>query len=114
MKANEAVAMKANAIVAAIAAYYMARFNSNLGYDKATSAFQRIEEITGIKADTVKAGMRDNFDHWYPWRKGWDLNQVDKQKNWEYYGLDKVFKNGNYLSEDELKKILVMLGVWAE
>lgn len=48
--------MKANERIAAIAAYYMARFNSNLGYATATAAFQRIEEITSINADTVKAG----------------------------------------------------------
>lgn len=65
--------MKANERIAAIAAYYMARFNSNLDYATATAtaAFQRIEEITSINADTVKAGMRDSFDYWYPWRKGW-------------------------------------------
>lgn len=58
--------------------------------------------------------MRDSFDYWYSWRKGWDLNQADKRKNWEHYGLEEVFNNGNQFSADELKNTLVMLGVWAE
>ena len=105
--------MKANERVAAIAAYYMARFNSNLGHATATETFQRIEEVTGIKADTIKVGMRDSFDYWYPWRKGWDLNQEDKRKSWEHYGLEEVFKNGNQLSADDLKKMLMMLNIWS-
>lgn len=107
-----------NVRVAAVAAYHMSRFDSNLGHPTAAAAFQRIEQITDINADTIKAVMRDSFDHWYPWRKGWDVSQSDPpyhtKLNWENYGLKEVFSSGNQFSEDELRKMLVMFGVWAD
>lgn len=106
--------MKVNERVAAIAAYHMSRFNSNLGYPTATLAFQRIEQLTDINADTIKVAMRDSFDHWYPWRKGWDLDKADQKKNWERYDLEDVFISGNQFSENELRSMLVMFGVWAK
>lgn len=100
--------------IAAIAAYYMARFNSNLGCPTATEAFELVEEMTGICAGTVKTGMRDTFDGLFPWRKGWDLRQSDSERLWEKYELGLVFAAFNPLSQDQVRMMLKALGVWGE
>ena len=104
--------MEMNERAAAIAAYYMARFNCNLGYLSAVRAFDAIAEKTGVSAGTVKTGMRDSFDYYFPWRKGWDLEQAETKKNWEYYGLEEVFSILNQFSKNELIIILTSLGIW--
>jgi hypothetical protein len=99
-----------NERVAALAAYYMARFNSNLGHTSQIEAFQKIEDITGIDCDRVRASMRDVFDYWFPHRNGWD--KADKKKIWKD-GLRDIFLDGNELSSIELKNMLIMLKIWA-
>ena len=97
---------------AALAAYYMARFNSNLGYDSATQAFDAIASLTGIDASTIKTGMRDSFDYYYPWRAGWDLGEPEKRAGWDRYDLGEVFEAGNKCSQAELEQTLMLLGLW--
>ena len=101
-----------NERAAVIASYCMARFNSNLGCTTATAAFDLIEKKTGIPAGTVKTGMRDSFDYYFPWRKGWDLGESETKKMWEHYGLEDVFFTLNKFSEKELVAILIALDIW--
>ena len=100
--------------IAAIAAYYMARFNSNLGCPTAIQAFDLVSAKTGVDAGTVKTGMRDTFDGLFPWRKGWDLRHDDANRLWERYGLEDVFVALNPLSQSEVGMMLKVLGVWGE
>lgn len=103
--------MQMNERVAAIAAYYMARFDSNLGYETQAEAFLKIEGMTGISRDRIRASMRDVFDYWFPWRNGWA--EADKKKIWQE-DLKEIYCEGNKLSEVDLKKTLEILGIWGK
>lgn len=101
-----------NEFLAALSAYVMARFNSTLGHATQTDAFERIEVITGETGETVKTAMRDSFDYYFPWRKGWDLSDPKNRINWNKYELIEIFNVGNNRSFEELKMVLELFGVW--
>ena len=105
--------MDINRHAATIAAYTMSRFNTTLGWASAKEAYYRISQLTGVDKSTVKVGMRDVFDFWYPWRVGWRRETNAAKWHWDEE-LKKVFVECNPLSEEELMRMLRLLGLAKE
>lgn len=96
--------------------YYLARCDKNalkqLNFKTAEEAFDYIGTRFGKKSNTVK-NHRDNFDPFFPWRKGWwqrDLSAesqviLDKYKNASDDDVLKIVKQ--ILNEDTAPKKIV-------
>ena len=70
-------------------AFYFAKFNDDariaLNFDTFTEAFEQASAKLGGPVNVYLRQRRDEFDNYFPWRKGFDREPTDAVKH--YYAL---------------------------